>query len=114
MTLAVFASVVMLLLQEQLLIPEVDGEGDGRDAKAREAALEPVPTREYPCVSPALTVLFTSPRYPPIHRQCFLLEQKEGKRGRGGRERERDTHTHREREREREREGGGRRRKSKG
>lgn len=48
--------VVMLVLEKKVFIAAVDGEGDCRNAQAGESALEPIPSRERPGVSPFLTV----------------------------------------------------------
>lgn len=57
MPLPVAISVVVLLFQKHLLVPEVCDEGDGGDAEAREGALEPIPARKEACVAPCFTVM---------------------------------------------------------
>lgn len=53
---AVPLAVVVLVLEEEVLVRAVAGEGDGGCAQAGEAALESVPAREGARVSPGLTV----------------------------------------------------------
>ena len=46
---------VVLILQEEVFVGAVGSEGNGRDAQAREEALEPVPPGERASVAPSLT-----------------------------------------------------------
>jgi len=49
-------AVSMFILDENSLVCEVTGKGDGRNSETREGALEAVPAGEWASVSPCLTV----------------------------------------------------------
>jgi hypothetical protein len=48
---------VMLVVEEEIFITAVDRKRHSRDAQAREASLESIPSREGSCVSPRLSRL---------------------------------------------------------
>jgi hypothetical protein len=54
--LAVAVTVVVVILQEEMLVCAVGSEGDGSDAQSGEETLEAVPPAEGASISPGLTV----------------------------------------------------------
>lgn len=58
-------TVVVVILQEEVLVCAIGSEGDGRDAQAGEEALETVPSAEGASIAPGLTVERVS-----IKRNC--------------------------------------------
>lgn len=51
-----FLVAVMVVIQERILVSAVYGKGNSRNSEAWEASLESVPSREWACVSPCLTI----------------------------------------------------------
>lgn len=47
---------VMVVIQERILVSAVYGKGNRRNSEAWEAGLESVPSGEWACVSPCLTI----------------------------------------------------------
>lgn len=47
--------IVMFVLQEEILVAAVDGEGDGCNAQSWEGAFKTIVSGEGPCVSPFVT-----------------------------------------------------------
>ena len=52
----VAVSVVVVVLEEEVLVGAVRGKGDGGDAEAGHGALESVPAGEVACVAPCFSV----------------------------------------------------------
>ena len=74
---------VVLVLEEQVLVAAVGGEGHRRDAQAREGALEAVPSRKGARVAPGLPVSDVIPRERLVGKRAGRPEEEE-QEGKGG------------------------------